>query len=100
MADESLPPLAQAKGVLKMTPTGQQWHRQVECQRYRLWRIATRTTQQLLTSSGDACYGVVAAHLNLAIMRQHAFFDSCQPLPGVIVLVSNCLFAQIATSHD
>src|ERR1700736_3924877 len=32
MADKSLPSLAQAKGVLKMTAAGQQWHGEIERQ--------------------------------------------------------------------
>src|SRR5947209_313232 len=99
MADEGLRALAQAKGVLEVAAASQERRREIEWQRDWLRHVTTRPAYYLLAASGDAHDGVVAAHVDVTIMCQHAPGDRCQPLPGVVVLICDGFIAQVAAGH-
>src|SRR5947209_17536035 len=99
MADEGLRALAQAKGVLEVAAASQERRREIEWQRDWFRHIATRPAYYLLAASGDAHDGVVAAHVDVTVMCQHAPGDRCQPLPGAGVLICDGFIAQVAAGH-
>src|ERR1700680_3230071 len=99
-ADEGLVALAQAKGVFEMTTAGKQLGGQLGRERNRLWRVATRTAEKLLAACCHARDGIIAAHVDGAIMREHGSGDSCQALPRIFVVIGDWFIAQVAAGHD
>src|SRR5579884_4540644 len=99
MADECLATLAQAEGVLEMPATGQHGLRQLEGQRDWLRDVATRTPEKLLATGNDTHHRVIAAHMDGAIMREHAIGNRGEPRARIIVLIGYWLIAQVAAGH-
>src|SRR5579883_2938384 len=74
-------PFAQAEGILEMTATGQQGARYLKGERDRFRGVAARATEKLLAAD-DAHHRIIAAHVDLAVMRQHPLSDGAQTLLG------------------
>src|SRR5215813_355670 len=100
LAQENVPAADERKDVLELTTAGQDRLGSLVGEWYRQRHVASRAAQKdraLFDASGD---GIVAAHLDRAIVSQEDIRDTAEPVHGVPILERDGLVAAVPARHD
>ena len=96
-----MPTARQAEGVLEQRPDRQE-RRHVERQPHREGRIAARPAHQLRRKARDAQalhHRIVVAAVDAAVVQQEGVGQAAQPRQGLVIVLGDRLFGQVAAGH-
>ena len=84
--------------VLQLAPDGQRWN-DVEREAYRQRRVAAGPADRELLAVDHAHDGVVARDVDRAVVDEPGVGDPAESLPGIGVVVTDRLVAEVAAGH-